>query len=943
MQFCKAQTRIFDILLKSMSSEHATVRSRSLKSVDQLLKKEPALLDRDFVIKHILRATNDSSPLVRDSALRLLGECLSLRPELDTIVFDKIITRVADATTGVRKLAMTKLKDIYLRNDDVNMRSAIAEALLQRIRDMDQGVSDMARQTIEDVWIAPFRKVAADHTEGAQSKVALQDQVRLIVRTAQRGETVLAVLELLLQSILSGQSKESATNFKVCQNMVAVMFDLVLNATEDSKAFIQGLLQTLAVFAKSNPRLVAPAQLQHLEPYIKNLATVEDTRLFRSVIVVFRYVLPSFSRMQEPFLRTVQDSLFKNLSKLGKSELKEVALCLSTIDQVLKNTDRLVKLVLSALDQLQKLKQSNFADAQTTGEPQKMVAKVQKLLMISASFGYACDLDSYAAEPDPCAKLFKEKFPKWKGSQVAGLIIDVTCPYTLSDKPPALKETALDSICYLAEAWPKQYLRADVGNVFERIFKDEDSRLERIALSGFNSFFAVEERRSDTGAQIAVGEGAVNGDKRMDASLAASDNDGVATTIAMRFLSHVIRIAQESTDDLALLATQVIASINRQGLVHPKETGPTLVALETSANTNIAAIAFQEHRALHHKHESMFEKEYMKAVQQAFQYQKHVYNDTLGFTGQPPAAKLRSLYEVLKSGNGKVRKKFLSNLCGRVNFELAKLDTRGDPPVHVLFTRFCVENLALFDYARTDELLHLLACMEKVVTTTGASVAHPIETEILKLQLESEQNGPTEDGINTEIPSENLVKRNIDPSRLHQLTVASMILSMVWETRTFLRKLWNLSKQSSKSNNKPTAKDLNRAPTKQPFVTSEKYLAAISSILSSLASPEDMLNQCRSFAELMSVDNELKVASEDDDEADLAKAAAGYETPDEDDAAQSRSTPGGSGSRRRKRSGSATPATGAAKKRKSKQSGTSSKKARKGSSASADDDAMVWE
>ena len=137
----------------------------------------------------------------------------------------------------------------------------------------------------------------------------------------------------------------------------------------------------------------------------------------------------------------------------------------------------------------------------------------------------------------------------------------------------------------------------------------------------------------------------------------------------------------------------------------------------------------------------MFEKEYMKAVYQAFQYQKDVLSSPGGITTQPYAAKLRSAFEVLKQGNSKVRKRFLSNFCTRCNFELPKLEgLQEELPEHVLFTRFCMENLAFFDYGRTDEILHLVSSLEKVFTGTGTPVAHAIETDILKMKLEPESS-----------------------------------------------------------------------------------------------------------------------------------------------------------------------------------------------------------
>lgn len=871
-----------------MSSDHATVKSRSLKSIVQLLEKDPSILDRDFyVVNQILRCAADTSPLVRDSALSLLGKCLTLKPSLDSEVYERAIARTADAAIGVRKRAMKLIKDIYLRTDNEHVRTIISEALLQRVRDIDESVADLARQTFEEIWISPLQTLLAKDTT-VQSKLALQQQVSLIVRTVQRGESVLSVLEPLLKGVLSNDSKNTVTNFKVCKAMVASMFDIIIdNDDRPDRPPQRHILETLTVFARANPKLFTGEQLQLLEPYIKNLSNTDDLRIYRSVIVIFRHVLHSLPSFQKAFLKTVQDALLASVSKLGKMELNEVASCLWIIDGVLKNTDRLVRLMISVLAGIYSSRDANLVD-----DAQKAVlGRMKRYVMIAGYFGKACDFEDHA-------EAFKERFPWWKGSSVAGLVVDMLCPFTRQKHPAALREIVMDSMGMLCQAWPKQFLRADVSTAFELAFQDREERLEYIVLSGFKAFFAQEEERSGTGADIPVSEGVIHGSERLGKSLVGSENDGVCTAIAQRFLPYVLRIALATTDETALTATQVIASINRQGLVHPKECGSALVALETSPNTLIAGIAFQEHRSLHEKHETMFEKEYMKAVQQAFEYQRDVVRNLHGATAQPFASKLRSLFEVLKYGKAIIRKKFLTNICSKINFELLSVGTDGNPPEQLLFARFCLENLAFFDYTRLEEIQHLVSHLEKVVTGTGTSVAHAIETEVFKIRLELGQSGQQPPNANPVIVDARVGgDRPIAPERLRQLTVASMILSMAWETRTFLRRLWNLQKQRE-ARAKPSAKDTAKAPTRAPGVTGDKYFATITEIMTALADPEAMQARCRAFAELLQVDHELRIA---DDDGDVEATVVGYETPEEGDGAIVGAPPSGGSARGRKR------------------------------------------
>lgn len=969
LPFCKAFKRMFGILLSAMASDQATVKSKSLKSVVQLLEKDPSILrNGNYIINQILRCASDQSPLVRDSALGLLAKCLQFKPSLEHEVTDRIIARAQDAAVGVRKRAMKLLKDIYLRNESKDVKTAIAEALLLRVRDADDGVSELARTTFEEIWFTPFH--AANKMERAQSKLLLQNQVTLIIKTVQRGESVLPVLDALLENVLSPESKNSTANLNVCKSMVALMFDGVIDSTElPENPSQQNILQTLTVFARANPKLFTGDQLQLLQPYVQNLSNTDDLLIYRSVIVIFRHTLPSLSTLQHTFLKAVQDALLSSVSKLGKMELNEVAQCLWIIDGVLQNTERLVRLTISVINGVYASKDANFSEE--TQQAAQAQNRVKRYMMIAGYFGKSCNFD-------PQIAAFKERFPWWKGSSVASLIVDVIRPFTRQKHPHALREMAFESIGMICQSWPIQFLRADVTTAFELVFHNRETKLEQIVLSAFKTFFAKQEAKSESGAQIKVGQGAARGSERLEVSLIASDDDGACSGIAQRFLQHIVRIALEPAEELAMTAAQVIASINRQGLVHPKECGPALVALETSANPFIANLAFQEHRTLHQKHESMFEKEYMKACQQAFTYQQEIFNDTHGATTQPFAPKLRSLFEVLKTGNGKVRKKFLLNLSSKADFDFSKLDTSEEVPSHLLYTRFCLENLAFFDYVRVDELLALISNMEKIVTNTGTPVAHAIELEVLRVRLDEPAAPPqvatsieTSDPMMQQAMAQSMeqfpplqlqlptqesflngeTKDNsldVAPERLKHLAVASIVLTMVWETRTYLRRLWGLQKQreGGKSGYKPTIKDLNKAPSRQPFIVPDKYWEKMLGLMDSLSSNDAMVAQCKAFAELLSIDNELKVGSEDDEEAELVARAAGYDTPDDEEESRSSQTPGGTGPRGRKRKGSMG-ASGTPKKRKGRLSGkpkgAKGRRGSRGSSGSREEEAAVWE
>lgn len=278
---------------------------------------------------------------------------------------------------------------------------------------------------------------------------------------------------------------------------------------------------------------------------------------------------------------------------------------------------------------------------------------------------------------------------------------------------------------------------------------------------------------------------------------------------------------------------------------------PALVALETSTNTTIQGISFREHRTLHSKHETIVERGYMDGVRSCFLYQRNVIGDASGATANPFVSKMRPLYEIVKTSR-KVRKKLLGNLAMSVDFEPLKLEL----PHHLEYSKFIVENLAFFEYGTLDELYQVVTTMERVVAGTGMTVAHSIETDIFFIKID--------------VPENEKSAMVVDQGKLKALSAAAGILAMLWETRTYLRRLYGLNDNKSRDYkaNKINTKDMNKAPSRNPAVTGTALWQAISDTTRNLESDQGRMRQCREFVETLSVDNEFKLAAEGEDADD---------------------------------------------------------------------------
>lgn len=894
---CESFNKILNILLGSMASDQATVRSKSLKSVNHMLETDPSILDGDSsVIQLILECASDSSPQVRDSALGLLGNCINMRPDLEVSLTPNIIDRFQDTGVGVRKRAMRLARDIYLRNQKQQLRTAIASGLLRRVQDPDEGVRDLARQMIEEVWFNPFYR--DDNT--AVYQTSLTEHVTLVIQTVRSG-MISEILDRVFRSILKPKDKTLEGPFLVCSKLVANMFGLIDSPDPEDSTTPSGrdALQVLTIFAKADPNLFNFEQIRLLMPHLASFSSSEELAAFRAVTIIYQRVLPILSTVHKDFLFEVRKMLLRAIGRIPRAMADDLIAAVKVVCGLLNSYEPLANCVASALDAIQRARAQKLEGNKLT--------LFTTYTLVMGTVAKHCDLDEHIA-------LFKKKDPKWKGDSVPRLLIDSLISFTSPSQPLEARKGALEAIGLVCQAHPRNYVVKNVYTMFQETFVEQESTLSMMILKSFKEFLFTEEKRSETGA-----EAPTTVKKKELTVMGGTTYDDVSSATTQRFLKHITRISLAAQDEHAFLAMEVLGSINRQGLVHPKETLVTLITLETSTNRKIAELAFSEHRSLHDKHETVLEREYTKAVQSAFVYQRDVVGDIRGATTNPFQSKLHFLVEVLKISKMKNRQRFLNKLCGLLDFDLAKLDVSEGVPYQMGLSRFIVENLAYFEYQTIGELQTTVNAIEKLVTGTGATVAQAIESELFNVRLDARQPAATQptptmasnigmgdvsasmtcpDGQPAEASASSL-KIEVDPKRFRQLTTASIILMSLWEARTYLRRLYGMGTNRHDTKAKAFAKDLNKAPVKVQGIHGDKFWDEESSHINGLDSQEMMVEKCSAFVELLNVDKEFKVADDGDEQMGLGDPATPSGEEDEDEEAMP--------DRGRKRKGGHTP------------------------------------
>ena len=249
-------------------------------------------------------------------------------------------------------------------------------------------------------------------------------------------------------------------------------------------------------------------------------------------------------------------------------ELREVVACLWTISGILRNTDRLVRVTISCLTNILKSKGKTI---ETDVEANRLV----RTLHILGLFGKHCQFEDKIG-------MFQTAFPKWKPGTVSGLITDTIMPFCDPAAHTLVRKAALESLCHVCQTHASQFLRAEILKSFDQVFEVGKKELVNLVLLGIRTFLQSEENRSEGFAGEEKDE-KKNGEpqvERLSRTANANQNDGVSTSLAQKYLKNIIQVATSTQDIYALTATEVIGSILRQGLVHPKEVRRSIPSLK---------------------------------------------------------------------------------------------------------------------------------------------------------------------------------------------------------------------------------------------------------------------------------------------------------------------------------------------------------------------------
>ncbi|CAI2165749.1 3087_t:CDS:10 [Funneliformis geosporum] len=739
---------ILSRILVSLDTGVVAFRTKALRALGQVVVNDPNILSQVNVRQTIAQRLSDNSPAVRDAAIDLVGRYLSQKPEITEQYYKVISERILDTGLNVRKRVIKLLRDIYLKSTDQKMMIDIGCKILMRINDDDNHVKDLALKTIQELWFVPFkhqRNVNVDmndlddDNEGpseftnmyAVGKKEVLSRSLLIVGVAGRlGERNGCVLGGLFKKIIEKVGKQKREVLNICQCMVDCLFEHLLTLQDsNSKTEVVSCISTICLLSNASPSLVR-RHVATLQPYLKSASSTDEQTILYYVLIIYRSVLPLLKRPNPSFLTEVEQALLGLLTKSPQKILQEVVPCLCVIvDKLTHNYARLTKLLRSCIEKL-KIEKKNL----DTGRDISSARNVMVLLLIIGLLCKNFDFDKKRSEhPDEMKELnLIDKGP------IIAIVFQLALYFCGKSLSETVQKMALQSLGFIYLSYPIIMLRPESTSLMDRILSTGVMDMKIQLMKVFADFLVAEQQKINTDLEDKKQKKNVPVDLKVLIGNADEFAEaGVSSSLMQRYLDQILECTFDQTQGLKTIALDVLGNIIQQGLAHPVLCMPTIVAIETSPEQTIRDKAFKLHQLLNEKHASLIHSRNVDCVKKAYAFQKQLVGDNLivGYAVRNdegyPEALLNPMYSLLKEKRQR-RNDFLISIVRTFDFDLIQYD---DSMVDVGFCKFIAENLATIDYKSLEEVLHVIYCINRVLSVVAISILHSIQHNAKALNI----------------------------------------------------------------------------------------------------------------------------------------------------------------------------------------------------------------
>uniref|UniRef100_A0AAX7TFT8 Nipped-B protein n=1 Tax=Astatotilapia calliptera TaxID=8154 RepID=A0AAX7TFT8_ASTCA len=722
----------FDIyltqILRVLGESAIAVRTKAMKCLSEVVAVDPSILARSDMQRGVHGRLMDNSTSVREAAVELLGKFVLSRPQLTEQYYDMLIERILDTGISVRKRVIKILRDICLEQPTFSKITEMCVKMIRRVND-EEGIKKLVNETFQKLWFTP---TPAHDKETMTRKILNITDVVAACR-----DTGYDWFEQLLQNLLKSEEDASYKPAeKACVQLVDNLVEHILKY-EESLAENKGVnstrlvacITTLYLFSKISAQLMVKHAMT-MQPYLTTKCnTANDFMVICNVAKILELVVPLMEHPSATFLATIEEDLMKLIIKYGMTVVQH---CVSCLGAVVNKVTHNYKFVWACFNRfygaLNRLKVQHQEDPNDT----KLVANKPFLLRSLFTVG-------------ALARHFDFDLEEFKGTTkvvIKEKVLELLLYFT-KHEDEEVKTKAIIGLGFLVIMHPSQMFMQEVKSLYNGILADSGSSINlKIQILKNLQTYLQEE---DTRMQEADREWKKMS-KQEDLKEMGDISSGMSSSIMQLYLKQVLEAFFHTQSSVRHFALNVIALTLNQGLIHPVQCVPYLIAMGTDPEPSMRNKADQQLVEIDKKYTGFIHMKAVAGMKMSYSLQQAINSSRKsiirGFRQDETHSALCSHLFTMIRGNRQHRRAFLISL-------LNLFDDSAKTDVNMLL--FIADNLACFPYQSQEEPLFIMHHIDITLSVSGSNLLQTFkEMNCDSWRSEDAENSNGEDNEDTD-------------------------------------------------------------------------------------------------------------------------------------------------------------------------------------------------
>uniref|UniRef100_A0A673NE71 Nipped-B protein n=1 Tax=Sinocyclocheilus rhinocerous TaxID=307959 RepID=A0A673NE71_9TELE len=668
LQKAEARKKFLRSVIKTTASKFSSLRVNS-DTVDYedsclivryLASMRPFAQSFDIYLTQILRVLGESAIAVRTKAMKCLSEVVAVDPSIlaRSDMQRGVHGRLMDNSTSVREAAVELLGRFVLSRPQLTEQ--YYDMLIERILDTGISVRKRVIKILRDICLEQptFNKITEMCVKMIRRVNDEEGIKKLVNETFQKlwfTPTPNHDKEAMTRKILNITDVVAA-----CKDSGYDWFEQLLQNVSycENKGLtsdrLVACITTLYLFSKIRPQLMVKHAMT-MQPYLTTKCnTQSDFMVICNVAKILELVVPLMDHPSENFLTTIEEDLMKLIIKYGMTVVQH---CVSCLGAVVNKVTHNYKFIHS------------------------FTRLVNGLLLFQV--------------------VIKDK--------VLELLL-----YFTKNEDEEVQTKAIIGLGFLLIQHPGLMFASDVKNLYNCLLADRKTslNLKIQVLKNLQTYLQEEDSRM----QEADREWKKMS-KQEDLKEMGDISSGMSSSIMQLYLKQVLESFFHTQSSVRHFALNVIALTLSQGLVHPVQCVPYLIAMGTDSEPTMRNKADQQLVEIDKKYTGFIHMKAVAGMKMSYQVQQAIVDskDTVirGFRQDETNVALCSHLYTMVRVNRQHRRAFLISLLN-----LFDDNTKSD--VNLLL--YTADNLACFPYQCQEEPLFIMHHVDITLSVSGSNL-----------------------------------------------------------------------------------------------------------------------------------------------------------------------------------------------------------------------------